>query len=263
MSAAVIALEKLTELIGVEALHQSVQVVLKNRRAFAACLKAGVILRQSKLRVSFSELLRCIDGDEFLVIRSVKRPERFGPIGGVIRANKKGRITLESAHGFEFECKDGLEKYDLRGYINGKDFLKVLRWFYAQDGREQYALSREIVEELDETGLKELAANIGRLDLRLARIVYEGPSAVRGTDYRQYRLFHIYDIEDNDEGTAKFKKDLLKATSKHPDFLRVTREEILKGRSRQGFLLGDHCGYLLSDRPGGGGPPPPYWPNKR
>ena len=263
MSVAIIALEKLTELLGVEALHQSVEVVLKNRRAFAACVKAGLLMRQSKLRVSFSELLRCNDGDEFLVIRSVKRPERFGPIGGVIRANKKGRIALETTHGFEFECKDGSEKYDLRGYINGKDFLGVLRWFYSQDGREQHALTREIVEEVEETGIKDLANNLAPIDLRLTRIVYEGPVAVKGTNYRQYRLFHIYDIEDDDASSAKFKKNLLKATSKHPSFLRVTPEEILKGRSREGLLLGDHCGYLLSDRPGGGGPPPPYWPNKQ
>jgi hypothetical protein len=211
------------------------------------------------MRLSFSEILRCAEGDKFLVIRNVRRPERFGPIGGVIRANKKGRTILESEHGFEFELKDGADKYDLRGFISGKSFVGVLRWFYKKDGREQHALTREIVEELEEISVTNLARDVKRLEFHLCRIVHEGPTMVRGTNYRQHRLFHVYEIDENDEASVKFRKNLLKAAGKHPAFLWVTADEILKGRSRDGFLLGDHCGYLLTNRPGGGGPPPPFW----
>lgn len=253
MSLETFILEKLGELLVLE----SGKYVLKNRRALGSFLKAGVLLRNSRIRMSFSELLRCKDGDAFVVIRSVKHPERFGPIGGAIRANKSGSLVLQNGHAFEFEEKHGPEKYDLRGYTTGKSFAGILSWFYKAGGREQHALTREIVEELTEIGEKELAKSVSRLQFRLHQVVHEGPIQVKGTDYKQYRLFHVYDIDEEDEPSARFKRTLLKVAGKNPELIKVTAKEILTGRSRDGHLVGGHCGYLISSVVGGAGEPPP------
>src|SRR4030095_15237559 len=44
-----------------------------------------VLRRNDEMRVAFSALLRLMDGERFILVRNLHRPETFSPFGGVYK----------------------------------------------------------------------------------------------------------------------------------------------------------------------------------
>lgn len=259
MNPLALLIEKLLELAGIATLETGFEIVVKNRRNMALAVKTSLFGRKHRIRVSFAELLSLEEGDSYLLIRNIRRPERFGPIGGVVRVSPRAMQTLVETIEYEPEFKAGPEMLDLRGYIRGSKFISLLKWYYTGFARETNALAREIQEELGEIGLKSLGRSSSLLEFRLRRVVHEGPYSMKGVNFKQYRLFHVYELDPEHKQSLSLRKRLIKHAATNPNLLLANPEEILRGRSLRGELIGDHSGYLVGDSKGGGGPPPPFW----
>jgi hypothetical protein len=147
-----------------------------------------------ELRVSISAILAIPDGGSMILIRNWRRPEAFGPIGGVYKYHEEARPKLEEML-FRGEdiASDTIMKGDLRGFVPRRNLGKFISWFERKEDREMATdcVRRELREELVEIGMTspEVPA---QLSLRRIRIVSEGPERVAGMPYTQYRFFEVY-----------------------------------------------------------------------
>jgi hypothetical protein len=238
--------------------ERGVEVVLTNRNTLKAFASFATINRGTVVRVSFSELLLITSGQKYLLVLNKKRQERYGPLGGVVHYFQPARELVLDGLSFKDQLPQVDGRSDLRGTVKGRQFFRLLRWFYSGKHIEKWALAREIREELEEIGQHELAAEMPHLELDLVRVVHEGPTKIPGQDILQYRLFHIFQLESGDAATMKFGKSLLRVAARTPALLLAAKDEILKGRGKAGELIGDHAGYLFGKKRGGSGEPPAF-----
>jgi hypothetical protein len=251
-------LKFLFEQLGKNAFERTYDEVLTHRKWLLTWLSSEIIARKRRLRVSISEILRLQQGDRYVLIRSIKRPERFGPIGGVIRCFPSGLKILKEELQYEPQKDDTShpEHFDLRGYILGRRFPRLLTWFYSESGRERNSLIREIVEELEEIGVS-IPADIGpHIETDIVRVVHEGPTEAASLKYWQYRLFIVSDLSPEHAASKKMSEAILEALAKHPArLISVTSDEIAKGRSAGGEVIADSSGYLFGNQRLGEEPP--------
>jgi hypothetical protein len=247
---------ELLSTLGFKIGEKAVEEAVLNRQPLIRLLKCSSIYRSRRLRISFSELLSVKNGAKFLLIRNAKRPQQFGPIGGTVRYFPDAAGKLHGELSFSDEAVSGTDAGDLRGYIEGRHFGALLKWFNTGEGREIRALTREIQEELREVGLEKLLPSTIPFEFRLIRRVHEGPTKVRGRDYWQYRLFSVFRFYDHDEAAVRFMNELLSSASECKHLLLASIDEIKVGRSKTGELIGDHSGYLFSKNRVGVEPPP-------
>jgi hypothetical protein len=247
-------------MIGLDLLEKTVEkgveLVFTHRENLRAVLSLSTVHRNSRLRISFAALWRLTTPKGYVLIRNVRRAQQYGPIGGVIRYFPAARKLALEELGFQDELSTVGGACDLRGYIIGKKFHGFMRWFYSKKHVEKLTLAREIDEELSEAGLDDLAAKVPRLEFDLVRVVHEGPVKVRGTDYLQYRLFHVYEIEQGEPLAVQFADRVVRATSRNSNLIVATRSEIERGITKDRALIADSSGYLFGARRVGNEPPP-------
>jgi hypothetical protein len=211
-------------------------------------LKCRIIARNSDIRVSFASLLVIQDGGRFVLIRNLRRPEAFAPLGGVLKYHDEAKPDLDS---FEFRPEDygpgEIMKSDLRGYLPRRFFPQMAKWFEAREGREspQEGLARELKEELSEIGVNIEIPN--RLPLRLIRRIHEGPEKVHGQTYFQFRQLDVYAISPS-AGAEHLSAHLVRAARTHKDLLLANAEQIVSGRAEDGRLISHTSIYLLQRR---------------
>jgi len=248
--------EKLAEVLGVVFLHTAAQHVVTDRKSLKSALSHSTVFRSRRLRVSMAQILAIKVDDRFLLINSVRRPERVTPIGGVVRYFPSAVQILEGEIGFRQELKKGDERYDLRGRLTGKNFARFLQWYVAGAGREQCALAREIEEEFNEVGIPEITSHVRRPEFVKERIVHQGPFEVKNRDYWQYRYFEVCCLReecDVSKGLADFIRSKAPGNSA---FALVSTDEIRNGRLADGRIVGDSSGYLFGDNTEGIEEPP-------
>lgn len=247
-------------MIGLDLLEKTVEkgveLIFTHRENLRAVLSLSTLHRSSRLRISFSALWRLTTPEGYVLIRNIRRSQQYGPIGGVIRYFPAARKIALEEMGFQDELPTGDGPCDLRGYIVGKQFHAFMRWFYSGKHVETLTLSREIEEELNEAGLNNLAAKTPRLEFDLVRVVHEGPIKVRGTDYLQYRLFHIYEIEPGDALAFEFSNRVAESARINSNLTIATRAEIERGITKDRALIADSSGYLFGAKRVGSEPPP-------
>lgn len=246
---------QIAEVLGVVFLHMAAENIVTDRKSFRTALSHSLVFRSRRLRVSMAQVLSLKVDDKYLLVTSVRRPERVTPIGGVIRYFPSEVARLEGAIGFQNEL-DNNERYDLRGYIHGKDFVHFLRWFASGSGREQHALGREIIEEFKEIGIAGITRHMSNPEFIKDRIVHEGPSRVRNRDYWQYRYFEVCSLREEAESTRRLAGFIRSQAKKNPNLVLVSTAEIKRGRLHDGRIIGDSCGYLFSDQALGVPAPP-------
>jgi hypothetical protein len=242
---------KLVELAAASALHATYEEVITHRQMLSRALSAGLIFRNRKIRVSMAEILRLPTDGGYVLIQSSKHVGRFTPIGGVVRCWPSGLNFLREQLEFEPQYASGEEKYDLRGFLRGKNFPQFLKWYYTEVGREKQALSREIFEELRDIGLRSLSHLVKNLEFRLVRIIHEGPVEESGKDYWQYRLFLVKELE-SEHGPSKQLADMIvKSVCATRKMIVVTPEQIRSGQTGDHYVIGDSAGYLFGSRRAG------------
>lgn len=200
--------------------------------------------RHRRLRVSFSALLHLRWTDQYVLLKMARRPEGFGPFGGVYKIFNAASAELGE---LGFTPQETHRIGDLRGFILAKDLLRMLAWFSRGQNREAAGdcLRREIKEELAELDLNALVAMVDGLRFTSMRVVHEGPKPVSGFDYLQIRQFDVLDIPHDEGSNALFCENVVTAAANHPGLLMASADEIRRGRSR-GKLIGSQAQYLFS-----------------
>ncbi|MBK8900394.1 MAG: hypothetical protein IPM53_04360 [Anaerolineaceae bacterium] len=201
-------------------------------------------------------VLRVSDGSRLLLIKNRQRPESFGPLGGVIKFYASAK--LEDRFEFQSQSKRSDLGDDLRGFLPARNFYAFMKWFRSKQDREVESVTRELVEELREIYLDELANTIQSLPLSFVRHVHEGVQHVPGTHYYQFRYLEVYELNPTDENGRRLTQELFSAVETNDHLLAVTHREIMRRRSRSGHLIGVHSGYLVGRKRAGPEPAPFY-----
>jgi len=235
-------------MIGEGLVENFIMYVVREQLWKVHILKCKLIKPSEDMRVAFSAILRITDGKGYLFVRNLHRPETFGPFGGVYKYFEEAVPQLDNLTFHPQVVGPGDDmKQDIRGFLPRKNLPKFLRWYRSGANRETYSdcLCRELKEELREVGLPKTLRVPPTLHFRLVRSVLEGPERVPGQPYTQLRIFEVYDLSPTTSHIKKFLKRLLKEASESPNLIIADAQEIRSGRSREGKVLGHHCGYLL------------------
>jgi hypothetical protein len=210
-------------------------------------LRHRVVHPAADMRVVFSALLRIVEGDKYLLIRNLHRPESFSPIGGVYKYFNDAKTFLDRIEFRPHHVDDDMER-DLRGFVPRRHIGRFVKWFHQHEGRESptECVCRELREEMKEIRMKGRCPT--RVEIRHVRSVYEGPERVPGQSYLQFRQFDIFEIADGDARTKQFLKRLIKSAQKNPDLLFASNSEIISGRAENNALIGHPAGYLIGKR---------------
>jgi hypothetical protein len=217
-------------------------------------LKCAVIRRGEAIRIAFSALVLLRDGDHYLLVRNLHRPESFAPFGGVFKYMNTSTLdqvefrpqTVESADRINSDMKD-----DLRGFLPRKNLPALVGWFKKGRGRESAddCLTRELAEEVAEVGLSKSVKCPEIIPFLLVRKVEEGPEKVMGETYTQYRIFEVWEPDFSKAVVRKFVRRLMeKARAGQKDLLLASAQEIISGRAASGDLIGHHAGYLFGNK---------------
>jgi hypothetical protein len=233
-----------------EGLIENLLVYLYQERSRLRLLSARVVGRSKDMRVAFSALLRIEHEGRYVLVRNLHRPESFGPFGGVIKYHPEAKQELDRCE-FAPQVLDLDMKHDLRGFLPEKHAAKLYAWYNERVNRElaDACLRRELREELQEVGLSSRVKVPRDLRVQLVRRVVEGPEVRPGHEYRQFRIFEVYDPILDTKGAKAMSKEIVKAASAHKDLVLASPQEIRIGRCQTGELLGHHCCYLLWERP--------------
>ena len=229
-------------------LTAAIHVVARVRHA--RFLKCRVIRPNAEIRVSFSALLRIAEGGRYLLVRSIHRPDFFGPFGGVYKYFDEAKPHLDEV---QFKPEDlGPDddmRNDLRGFLPRRYLPRHHKWFLNSEARESpgACLYRELCEELKEAKVKGLTPPPA-MSLRRIRAIEEGPEDVPGRRYMQYRVFEVYEPVVTAVTIEQFKKRLFRSAQDNSDLLVANAEEILTGRARDDRLIGHHAVYLIAGR---------------
>jgi hypothetical protein len=196
------------------------------------------------VRVSMSALVRIAIGDKYVLIRNRHRPESFAPIGGVYKYFPDGRVQLDSID-FRPQELDEDMRNDVRGFLPYRCLNEFINWFDGGRGREnaQECILRELGEEFAEIGFETGLVKLPDVRLSFVRTVREGPEAIAGENYVQFRTFDVYEV------VAESARDFLSNIQAHAaverDLFWATSNEIIRGRHRSGHVIGAHSPYLF------------------
>ncbi len=204
-----------------------------------------------EMRVSFSALLCACEGGRYLLVRNRYRPELFGPFGGVYKYRRQAKRYLDEVLWRSQDYDPGHDmRNDLRGFLPRRNLTKLVKWFERGDDREKESecLRRELLEEITEVGLRKELSIPTALRVRLVRKVTEGPEKVPGYHYTQFRIYEIWEPDEDDSKVRDLLASLFRTAAHHKDLLVANSDEIVKGRARDGRHIGNHCTYLIGGK---------------
>lgn len=202
------------------------------------------------VRVSCAAILRIKADDRYVLLHTPSRPGTFSPPGGVFKYFSPAERLLGDM-GFREDRVDALAedmRFDLRGFIPAAATKDFRRWFAGGAYREDTAecLSRELGEELRESGLEHLEPGPRRLVFSPVRTVAPGPHQVPGQAYRQLRVLDVCDLVVSDPRARRLREELIRAglDDTVPTVICVTADDIAYGRSGVA-LIAAHASYLV------------------
>ena len=232
-------------------------IMLYNQREyFLPNLLCTTFYRNKLVRISLATILHLRnDNNQFLLIRMRRRPEWFGPLGGVIKYYPSAQ--LEDKFEFQSYPKQTDLSDDLRGFVPGRHFVKFMKWFRSYRDREVESVTRELIEELTEIGLADLAETVQVLPLSLVRRVQGGIQRVPSKeDFYQFRYIEVYKLNPEDRNGRSLTEKLFAAAEQNAELITVTADEIKQRRAKTGEPIGVHSGYLIGRTRTGPEPPP-------
>lgn len=208
----------------------------------------GGVTMPGEMRVSMAALLRIERGGRYLLVRSLHRPESFGPFGGVYKYFAEARRELD-ANEFRVQAGPTDLEHDLRGLIPTTRQEALLAWFNTGSNRETptECLHRELREECTQVGLSDLT---GLDDLRfgLVRRIAEDFLEVPGEVYGQWRLIEVYDPIADTDGARVFLRRLCDHATTSTDLLWAGSQEIIRGRAENQAVVAHHAAYLFGNK---------------
>jgi hypothetical protein len=222
--------------------------------AFPRCI---LWQRQRRVRISVAVLLRVVTDGRFILARLPRRPEAFGPLGGVVKFHPQALPALGEI-GFEPQLPPApgdARAQDLRGFLPARELLTFVRWLSAKRDRENSmdCLRRELAEECHELGLPVSNEDLGSLQFTFQWRVREGPRSLGPVfDYLQFRSLEVFDLNGNSAANRRFITVLREAAAAGggDPIAEVTVGEIRSGRmvANPRALIAHHSCYLFTRR---------------
>lgn len=195
-------------------------------------------------------MIKIKHNNKVILVRNFHRPELFSPIGGVNKYYSTAKPFLDKIEWYdEIPSKNSHKKRlncDLRGFIPAKYLFSLLKWYLSSKEREENSLYREIKEELNEIGLNDILSDFDVPQFSLLRRISEGPYALVGKSYKQFRLFNIYEFSNEYLSDSKFVSKLIRKVNTNSNLILVDYEEIKQGRAKNNMILGANSEYLFS-----------------
>src|SRR5262245_19492772 len=208
--------------------------------------------RNDDMRVAFSALLRLKEGDRFILVRNLHRPESFCPFGGVYKYFDSAQKHFDKLEFRPQVVGPGRDmEGDLRGFLPRHNVGSFVRWFWSEHDREtsQECLCRELKEEIREAKVTSSVKLREQLQFKLVRRILDGPRKVPGEHYRQFRVFEIFDMNHPNREVRALTKAIAKTVrSRSSNLLLATSEEIKRGRTPKGQVIGHISCYLIGRR---------------
>lgn len=197
-----------------------------------------------------SMLLRIRDDHHLVLFHMPSRPGSFGPPGGVCKYFRPAIRILDE---LDFRQEGSRRrpdptKADLRGFLPAAKLRSFLHWYNSGAYRETAieCLTRELFEELKETGLSHLGNGLHGAPFVHLHTVSEGPHEVPGRMYRQFRRFEVYDLVTVDSNAVWLLQELIAAGTEPavPLVTCVNRQSVVDGRDGSA-LIAPHTAFLL------------------
>jgi len=215
-------------------------------------VKCRLVQPNVDIRVSFAALLLIEHSGQYVLVQNRRRPELFGPFGGVYKYLEPAKRKLN-----ELEFKPQVEesgpdmKDDFRGFLPRKNLARLYKWYLDTEDRESpgACLYRELCKELQEIDVRGAASKPPpAMSLHRVRVVEEGPEQVPGQQYTQYRILEVYKPIVSCSPTERFIRKLVAEAQKHPKMVLANADEIIKGRTATNEVIGHQTVYLVSSR---------------
>ena len=214
--------------------------------------RAGVIKKDTVLRISFAYLYRIKIADKYLLVKNARGTGKYQPVGGVYKLSEQEKLKIKNRYQVKDDNKvliDESSRDDYRLRIENKYLRGFVRRFNKKADREKIDnLSREFVEELVNTGI---------VDWNSISYRYCGRHTT-SLDYSEH--FQCYELLLADVvellPTPEQEKDLISLMSNPSDLYRfATAEEItcLGINTQNGNLfesIGDHTKKVLQETEG-------------
>lgn len=205
-----------------------------------------------RVRISFCCILSVRIQERFVLGRMKRRPEAFGPFGGVIKYFDAARDALTE---FDFIPDSDLSHSpsdidrDFRGTIPARKFSKFLDWFDATHQREtlEECLRRELAEELRENGIGTLVKSSKNVRFRRIREHYRRSIDPSRSPTTQIRYYAVFQLDTTDDETAKFASALSARARQSKNLLLATATDIKRGRLRTRESIGNQAELLVSE----------------
>ena len=119
--------------------------------------RAGVIKKDTVLRISFAYLYRIKIADKYLLVKNARGTGKYQPVGGVYKLSEQEKLKIKNRYQVKDDNKvliDESSRDDYRLRIENKYLRGFVRRFNKKADREKIDnLSREFVEELVNTGI--------------------------------------------------------------------------------------------------------------
>lgn len=199
------------------------------------------------VRVSFAAIIRLEKDGRFLLLKTPRRPEGFGPVGGVYKYHESATSALDSLE-FQPEVAHRKMAHDLRGVVPRRHLGGLISWFLHEHDREtaRDCLLREMREELAEAGLGITPPAASEIQLRRVRQVTQSPHAEVEGGLLQFRIIDVYEFASRHAVIAAFIKALFRASG--PNIVTATADEIIRGRCATNELVHANACYLSGNR---------------
>lgn len=203
----------------------------------------------AEIRIAFSAIIRMRIKGQYILVRNLHRPETFCPFGGVYKYYEDALPFLDRIDFHQHIVDAGKDMdNDMRGFLPRKNLTKLIDWYNKKIERESYGecLSRELREEIVEAGI-----NISfpdKMKFRFVRDIIEKPKYNELINCYQFRIFEVYDIQTSDKQVNQFINRVYSMAKKNSNLIVVSADEIKRGRSSEGELIGSHSPYLLSHK---------------
>lgn len=209
--------------------------------------RCAMVNPSEDIRVAFSAVVRISQGDSYVLVRNLHRPETFSPLGGVYKYKSRSHLDHLDFKPQIIGPTDDMED-DIRGFLPRKNLPSLVSWF--KDAKEREAaddcLTRELSEETAEAHLPRHLKCPELIHFRLIRAVQEGPESVPGQPYEQYRIFEVYEADISKPSAKAFFDQILKyARQGGSELLLVSARDIQNGATAAGHLISPNASYLI------------------
>ena len=208
-----------------------ISFVLDKKDELMRIWKTQFQYRNEDVRLSIAYVYRIKVDNKYLLVKSQRIKDQYQPVGGVYKiyptaSRVMEELNVKTDHGYNPNSK-GLED-DLRIKLQGKNVLKLMKWFNTQKDRE-YTPYREFYEELIETGILD-SKNFAVIRPRFIKRIIGKMEKSKKFGCQEILIKDICTVEFTHEQIEELRKTMVVQDNRYKWF---TTKEIERGGKRE------------------------------